>query len=126
MTTSSPRQLSSVRESVAATSKSRAAGKVTVCETIALRAGARELPRSARRLPSTDFSPHIAPMAKSAKSSPKSKARRPDVYPLGEHLAALLNPALVEKPQGFAEAPQAPFAAESDAHPRCVTGAPAT
>ena len=65
-------------------------------------------------------------MAKSAKSSPKSKARRPDVYPLGEHLAALLNPALNEKPQGFAEAPQAPFAAESDAHPRGVTGAPAT
>ena len=65
-------------------------------------------------------------MAKSAKSSPKSKARRPDVYPLGEHLAALLNPALVEKPQGFAEAPQAPFAAESDTRPRGVTGAPAT
>jgi excinuclease ABC subunit B len=65
-------------------------------------------------------------MAKSAKSSPKSKARRPDVYPLGEHLAALLNPALNEKPQGFAEAPQAPFAADSDAHPRGVTGAPAT
>ena len=30
----------------------------------------------------------------------KSKASRPEVYPLGEHLAELLNPALVEpKPQ---------------------------
>src|SRR3984885_9249413 len=91
-----------------------------------MRAGQRELPRSARRLPSTDFSPHIARMAKSAKSSPKSKARRPEVYPLGEHLAALLNPALNEKPQGFAEAPQAAYEADSEAHPRGMTGASAT
>ena len=40
-------------------------------------------------------------------SGPKSKASRPEVHPLGEHLAELLNPALVEpKPQGFGEAPQ--------------------
>jgi excinuclease ABC subunit B len=65
-------------------------------------------------------------MAKSAKSTPKSKARRPDVFPLGEHLAALLNPALVDKPQGFGEAPQAAFEADTGAHPRGVTGAPAT
>jgi excinuclease ABC subunit B len=65
-------------------------------------------------------------MAKSAKSTPASKARRPDVHPLGEHLAALLNPALVDKPQGFAEAPQAPFEADASGHPRGVTGAPAT
>ena len=65
-------------------------------------------------------------MANSAKSTPKSKARRPDVFPLGEHLAALLNPALVDKPQGFAEAPQAPFEADASGHPRGETGAPAT
>jgi excinuclease ABC subunit B len=55
-------------------------------------------------------------MAKSA----KSKASRPDVHPLGDHLAALLNPALVESPPGFAEAP-AKFE-----HPRGMTGASAT
>jgi excinuclease ABC subunit B len=66
-------------------------------------------------------------MAKSVKSSPKSKARRPDVYPLGEHLAALLNPALNDKPPGFGEAPQAAFErAVPESHPRGVTGAPAT
>lgn len=42
-------------------------------------------------------------MAKAPKSRPK--ASRPEVHPLGDHLAALLNPALVEKPAGFAEAP---------------------
>ena len=37
----------------------------------------------------------------------RAKASRPEVHPLDEHLAALLNPALVEpKPQGFGEAPQ--------------------
>ena len=40
--------------------------------------------------------------------APKSKAARPDLQPLDEHLAALLNPALVDPgPQGFGEAPQA-------------------
>src|SRR3954447_4556691 len=47
----------------------------------------------------------------------KSKAAKPIVKPLGEHLAALLNPALSEEnrsdayptPHGFAEAPQANF-----------------
>ncbi|MGA8602525.1 MAG: hypothetical protein WB663_14175, partial [Beijerinckiaceae bacterium] len=47
----------------------------------------------------------------------KSKAAKPVVKPLGEHLAALLNPALSEEnrsdayptPQGFGEAPQAGF-----------------
>src|SRR5881227_2548755 len=47
----------------------------------------------------------------------KSKAAKPIVKPLGEHLAALLNPALSEEnrsdayptPQGFGEAPQANF-----------------
>ena len=58
----------------------------------------------------------------------KSKASRPEVYPLGEHLAELLNPALVEpKPQGFGEAPQPKFeSAAPDSHPRGLTGAPAS
>ena len=58
-------------------------------------------------------------MAKLPKSRPK--ANRPDVHPLGDHLAALLNPALVEAP-GFAEAP----AKFEPAHPRGMTGATAT
>ncbi len=64
-------------------------------------------------------------MARSPKTRPK--ASRPDVHPLGDHLAALLNPSLVEAapgparaPQGFAEAP-AKFE-----HPRGMTGASAT
>jgi excinuclease ABC subunit B len=61
-------------------------------------------------------------MAKSPKAPARAKASRPDVHPLGEHLAALLNPALVEKPQGFAEAPAA-FETE---HPRGLSGATAT
>ncbi len=39
----------------------------------------------------------------------RAKASRPDVAPLDEHLAALLNPALNERRGGFAEAPQAGF-----------------
>ena len=61
--------------------------------------------------------------------SPKSPSRpsragasRPELQPLGEHLAALLNPALNEKPPGFADAPQA----AADPHPPGVTGAAAT
>ncbi|HEX9168375.1 MAG TPA: excinuclease ABC subunit UvrB [Roseiarcus sp.] len=58
----------------------------------------------------------------------KSKASRPEVHPLGEHLAELLNPALVEpKPNGFGEAPQAKFeSAAPESHPRGLTGAPAS
>jgi excinuclease ABC subunit B len=58
-------------------------------------------------------------------SGPKSKASRPEVHPLGEHLAELLNPALVEpKPQGFGEAPQPRFETPApDSHPRGLTGA---
>ena len=56
-------------------------------------------------------------MAKAPKSRPR--ASRPDVQPLGDHLAALLNPALVEKPSGFSEAP----AAFEPEHPRGLTGA---
>jgi excinuclease ABC subunit B len=57
-------------------------------------------------------------MPKAPKARPK--ASRPDVQPLGDHLAALLNPALVEKPPGLAEAPAA------YEHPRGMTGASAT
>ncbi|MDH7799790.1 MULTISPECIES: excinuclease ABC subunit UvrB [unclassified Beijerinckia] len=55
-------------------------------------------------------------MAKSPSKSPKSpvrptraKASRPDVQPLDEHLASLLNPALNEPRGGFGEAPQKGF-----------------
>jgi excinuclease ABC subunit B len=53
------------------------------------------------------------------KKAPKSKASKPEVKPLGEHLAALLNPALNQRPPGFAEAPAATY----DARP--VTAADA-
>ncbi len=46
---------------------------------------------------------------KAASKSPRSKASKPELKPLGEHLAALLNPALNERQQGFAEAPQRAF-----------------
>ena len=48
-----------------------------------------------------------------AASGPKSKAAKPEVKPLGEHLAALLNPALNVPRPGFEEG-QAPF---DDAQP---------
>ncbi|HMK88520.1 MAG TPA: excinuclease ABC subunit UvrB [Methylocystis sp.] len=46
----------------------------------------------------------------------RAKAAKPEVTPIEPHLAALLNPALVERPPGFEEAPQAAY----DAGP--VTG----
>jgi excinuclease ABC subunit B len=61
-------------------------------------------------------------------SGPKSKASRPEVHPLGEHLAELLNPALVvPKTQGFGEAPQPRFETPvPESHPRGLTGAAVT
>ena len=58
---------------------------------------------------SSPDSPHIGGMAKAPKSTagkkaPHSKASRPEVTPLGEHLAALLNPALNERQLGVSEA----------------------
>ena len=47
-------------------------------------------------------------MARSPRT-PNSKASKQPLQPLDQHLAALLSPAL-EKPAGFAEPPQAPFA----------------
>ncbi len=58
---------------------------------------------------SSPDSSHIGGMAKAPKSTagkkaPHSKASRPEVTPLGEHLAALLNPALNERQLGVSEA----------------------
>ena len=44
-----------------------------------------------------------SPKPTSPKPTGKSKAAKPEVKPLGEHLAALLNPALNVKQPGFAE-----------------------
>src|SRR5271155_904595 len=75
---------------------------------------------------------HIAAMPKSPKSparSTRAKASKPELHPLDEHLAALLNPALIEKTPGFAEAPSrfdpAPVADEPS-HPHGLTGSAAT
>ncbi|MGO9684001.1 MAG: excinuclease ABC subunit UvrB [Beijerinckiaceae bacterium] len=57
------------------------------------------------------------PTGKAAARPLRSKASKPELQPLGEHLAALLNPALNERRHGegigdgFAEAPQAAYEA---------------
>ncbi|HWG04731.1 MAG TPA: excinuclease ABC subunit UvrB [Beijerinckiaceae bacterium] len=52
----------------------------------------------------------MAPSKKPASRAGRAKASRPDVVPLDEHLAALLNPALNEqRKRGFGEGPQAKF-----------------
>ena len=52
---------------------------------------------------------HIAAMPKPPRKASRSKAGKPELKPLGEHLAALLNPALTSGPPiGFAEAPATP------------------
>ena len=68
------------------------------------------------------------PAPRKSASGPKSKASRPEVHPLGEHLAELLNPALVgPKSQGFGEAPQPRFETPApESHPRGLTGAAVT
>ncbi len=74
------------------------------------------------------------PAPKKPGRTPKSKASRPDLQPLGDHLAALLNPALVTpglvpgaKPDGFGEMPQQKFeSAAPESHPRGLSGATAT
>jgi len=65
------------------------------------------------------------PAPRKTAAGPKSKASRPEVHPLGEHLAELLNPALAEpKQQGFGEAPQPKFETPfPESHPRGLTGA---
>jgi len=68
------------------------------------------------------------PAPKKPGRTPNSKASRPEVHPLGEHLAALLNPALVEpKTQGFGESSQSKFESPApESHPRGLSGATAT
>jgi excinuclease ABC subunit B len=69
-------------------------------------------------------------MPKSPKSparSTRAKASKPELHPLDEHLAALLNPALIEKTPGFSEAPSRfdPAPVEPS-HPHGLTGSAAT
>jgi excinuclease ABC subunit B len=68
------------------------------------------------------------PAPKNPARAPKSKASRPDLQPLDQHLAALLNPALVEpQRQGFGEAPPPKFEGPApESHPRGLTGATAS
>ena len=65
------------------------------------------------------------PAPRKTAPGPKSKASRPEVHPLGEHLAELLNPALREpETQGFGEGPQPKFESPApESHPRGLTGA---
>ena len=64
------------------------------------------------------------PAPRKSGPGPKSKASRPEVHPLGEHLAELLNPALSERQRGFGEAPQPKFESPApESHPRGLTGA---
>jgi excinuclease ABC subunit B len=61
--------------------------------------------------------------------SSRAKAARPEVTPLGEHLAALLNPALNERQLGVSEAPQAqydPARSKPLHHPPGMNGVAAT
>jgi excinuclease ABC subunit B len=51
-----------------------------------------------------------APKAASTNRTSRAKASRPEVTPLDEHLAALLNPALNQRQLGVSEAPQADYA----------------
>jgi excinuclease ABC subunit B len=67
------------------------------------------------------------PAPKSPGRAARGKASRPDVNPLDEHLAELLNPALVEARRGFGEAPQPKFETPApESHPRGLTGATAS
>ncbi len=59
----------------------------------------------------------------------RAKAARPEVTPLGEHLAALLNPALNERQPGVSEAAQATYGPPRSAplrHPPGMSGVGAT
>ncbi len=72
----------------------------------------------------TSYLLHILPMAKTRterRSSSRAKAAKPEVHPLDEHLAALLNPALNERQFGVSEA-QALYRAR----PQGTSGALAT
>ncbi|HLX99619.1 MAG TPA: DEAD/DEAH box helicase family protein, partial [Roseiarcus sp.] len=64
------------------------------------------------------------PASRKSSRASQGKATRPDVNPLDEHLAELLNPALAERHRGFGEAPQPKFEAPApESHPRGLYGA---
>src|ERR1700730_13997949 len=70
-----------------------------------------------------------APKSASGNRVPRSKAARPEVTPLGKHLAALLNPALNERQPGVSEAAQAEYGPARSTplhHPPGMSGAVAT
>ncbi len=70
-----------------------------------------------------------APKTASGKRTSRSKAARPEVTPLGTHLAALLNPALNERQPGVSEAAQAEYGPPRSTplhHPPGMSGVAAT
>jgi excinuclease ABC subunit B len=70
---------------------------------------------------------HIRPMANPPRPGKpaRAKASRPDVQPLGEHLAALLNPVLNERPEPNRARP-VPSSAQDAGHPFGISGYAAT
>jgi excinuclease ABC subunit B len=68
-----------------------------------------------------------APKTASGMRSSRAKAARPEVHPLGKHLAALLNPALNERQPGVSEAPQVQYDHSGPLHhPPGMSGVAAT
>jgi excinuclease ABC subunit B len=70
-----------------------------------------------------------APKSASGNRTPRSKAARPEVMPLGKHLAALLNPALNERQPGVSEAAQSAYSPPRSKplrHPPGMSGVVAT
>ncbi len=68
-----------------------------------------------------------APKTTSGNRTPRARAARPEVTPLSEHLAALLNPALNERQRGVSEAPQARYDHSTPLHhPAGMSGVAAT
>ena len=61
-----------------------------------------------------------APKSAAGTRTSRAKAARPEVTPLGEHLAALLNPALNQRQPGVSEA------AQTEYHPAGMSGVAAT
>ena len=82
-------------------------------------------PRKSASAPKSSVPKSSVPKSSAGTSLAKSKASRPDLQPLDEHLAELLNPALVEaRTQGFGERPQPRFETPApESHPRGLTGA---
>ncbi|MGH6842914.1 MAG: DEAD/DEAH box helicase family protein, partial [Methylocella sp.] len=68
-----------------------------------------------------------APKLSAGTRTSRGKAARPEVTPLGTHLAALLNPALNERQLGVSEAPQARYDHSTPLHhPPRMSGVVAT